>query len=299
MARRPGATQDEMRRHNVSMLLRLVHVHGAVSRAELTSLMGLSRSTIKALVAELAEAGLVVEEIPATGLGAGRPSYVVMPRGDTAYVLGANVGVDSVAVAAVGLGGGVLARREYRIKGLGAKPDVVAGRLASELHRLQTQVPRGAWLVGVGVGVPGIVRRSDGHVEFAPNLTWRDVPFGGLLERRLGLDVPLRVANDGDVGAMAEHVRGAGRGVHTMLYIAGEVGIGGGLVVDGRMLHGAGGYAGEIGHMMVNPTGRGCRCGSVGCLETEIGEEALLRAAGKEPSEGRRGHQRVLAQALA
>ena len=96
-----GATQDEIRRLNVSTLLRQIHVHGELSRAELTTRMGLNRSTIKVLVEELSEAGLVVETIPETSARAGRPSHVVGPRTDTAYVLAANIGVDTVTVAAV------------------------------------------------------------------------------------------------------------------------------------------------------------------------------------------------------
>jgi predicted NBD/HSP70 family sugar kinase len=292
-----GATQDEVRRHNVSTLLRHVHVHGAISRAELTSVMGLNRSTIKALVAELDDAGLVREEIPETRLGAGRPSHVVVPRPDAAYVLSANVRVDGISAAAVALAGTVLARREFRIDGVGSRPEVVVGRLAAELRKLRDRVPAGAWPVGVGVGVPGLVRRADGYIEHAPNLTWRNVDFGRLLGERLGLGVPLHIGNDGDVGALAEHTRGAGRGVDNMIYMAGDVGVGGGLIVDGRMVRGAGGYAGEIGHVMVNPAGRPCRCGSVGCLETEVGEDALLVAAGLEPGGGRPALSAVLAGA--
>jgi hypothetical protein len=120
-----GATQDEIRRRNVSTLLRHVHVQGALSRAQLTTLMGLNRSTIKTLVGDLCETGLVTETIPETGLRAGRPSHVVGPRSDTAYVLAANLGVDTVTVAAVGLGGVTHERCEYRLPGPGVQPELV------------------------------------------------------------------------------------------------------------------------------------------------------------------------------
>src|SRR5471030_3258767 len=155
-----GATQDEIRRRNVSTLLRHVHVEGQLSRAQLTARMGLNRSTIKALVEDLSYAGLVAETIPETGLRAGRPSHVVGPRSDTAYVLAANIGVDTVAVAAVGLGGVINARAEYRLPGPGVDHETVVRRLADELRRLQRTVGPGAWLAGVGVGVPGAVRRA-------------------------------------------------------------------------------------------------------------------------------------------
>ncbi len=296
---RPGATpQEEVRRRNLSTLLRQVHEAGAVSRSQLTAAMGLNRSTIKVLVAELEAAGLVREEIPDTRLGAGRPSHVVIPCRDTVYVLAANVGVDVVQVAVVGLGGTVTQRKEYRLAGVGSDPEAVAGRLGRELRALAARTPPGARLAGIGVGVPGVVRTGDGFVEFAPNLQWHRVPLGEVLARRVGLPAPLRVANDGDLGALAELTRGAGRGVRDLVYVAGEVGIGGGLVMAGRLVQGAGGYAGEIGHILVHPDGRQCRCGSRGCWETEAGEEALLRAAGLPTTGGRPAVRRLLERAV-
>jgi predicted NBD/HSP70 family sugar kinase len=293
-----GATQDEIRRRNVSTLLRHVHVRGSRSRAQLTELMGLNRSTIKALVDELTDASLVAERIPETALRAGRPSHVVVPRADTAYVLAANIGIDTVSAAAVGLGGVILARREYPLAGLGAKPEVVARRLATELRKLQGKLPTTtAWLAGVGVGVPGVVRRHDGRVEFAPNLMWQGVPFGQLLAERLAVSATVRVGNDGDLGALAEHVRGAGRGIEHLLYLAAEVGVGGGIIVDGHTVVGAQGYAGEFGHMIVNPQGRACRCGSRGCFETEVGEEAVLLACGRDPGGGKAAVAELVAAA--
>jgi predicted NBD/HSP70 family sugar kinase len=297
MPARSGATQDEIRRLNVSTLLRQVHVHGELSRAELTTRMGLNRSTIKALVDELSDAGLVAETIPETGLRAGRPSHLVGPRSDTAYVLAANIGVDTVAVAAVGLGGVITARAEYRLPGPGVSHEIVVDRLADELRRLQAKVPPGAWLAGVGVGVPGAVRLSDGYVEFAPNVGWRGVPFGELLAARLNTSVHTSIGNDGELGGLAEHVRGAGRGISNLIYLAGEVGIGGGIIADGNIITGAQGFAGELGHMMLNPTGRHCRCGGRGCFETEVGEDAVLVACGREAGGGRAALLEVFAAA--
>ena len=132
--------------------------------------------------------------------------------------------------------------------------------------------------VGIGVGVCGVVSTDEGTVRFAPNLGWVDVPLRALLEEVLDTGLPIDLGNDGDVGALAEHLRGAGRGVSDMVFVAGEVGIGGGVIVDGRPFRGAGGYAGEVGHMSVDPRGRVCRCGRRGCWETEISDQAVLLA---------------------
>jgi predicted NBD/HSP70 family sugar kinase len=101
-----------------------------------------------------------------------------------------------------------------------------------------------------------------------------------MLVESLGLAGPIAVGNDGDLGALAEHIRGAGRGIANLVYLSGEVGLGAGIILDGRPLSGAGGYAGEVGHIRVNPRGRWCRCGRRGCWETEVGEEAIALAAG-------------------
>ena len=143
-------------------------------------------------------------------------------------------------------------------------------------------------LVGIGVSIVGVVRRDDGLVRIAPNLGWRDEPLGELLASAFDEAVPVHVGNDADLGALAEHQRGAGVGVDDLVFLYGEVGVGGGVIVDGRPLRGADGYSGEIGHVTVNPDGRPCRCGSRGCLETEVGEPALLRAAGADPTRGGR-----------
>jgi predicted NBD/HSP70 family sugar kinase len=136
-------------------------------------------------------------------------------------------------------------------------------------------------------------------VAMAPNLGWIDEPFGERLASALGMDVPVIVANDADLGALAEHLRGAGVGVDDLIYVSGEVGVGGGAIVGGRPLDGLAGYGGEIGHLPVNPGGSPCRCGSIGCWETEVGEGALLALAGLSPDAGRSGIDLVLREAQA
>jgi predicted NBD/HSP70 family sugar kinase len=135
-------------------------------------------------------------------------------------------------------------------------------------------------MVGVGAGVAGVARRSDGFVHLAPNLGWRNVPLGDMLAEALDLADPVKVANEADLGALAEYRRGAGSGVPHLIYISGEAGIGAGIIHDGKPMLGASGYAGEAGHTLINPQGLPCRCGARGCWETEAGEAALARHAG-------------------
>lgn len=272
-----GATQDEVRRHNLAALVRFLHDHGSTSRSELVSHTGLNRSTVGGLLSDLVAADLVRETEP-VGRGVGRPSYGVEPVATSAYVLAIDLRVDRTIAAIVGFGGEVLERREHRYRPGQQRETRIVAQLVDVCHELLRAAPREAVMVGVGVGVPGLVRQPDGLVRFAPNLGWVDVPLGEHLAGALGLSVPVVVGNDSDLGAIAERLRGSAVGAANVIYLSGQVGVGGGIVVDGSLMMGAQGYAGEVGHMRVNPRGRACRCGAIGCWETEIGEPALRLA---------------------
>ncbi|CAN5188351.1 ROK family transcriptional regulator [soil metagenome] len=273
------ASLDDVRRRNLSALLRLLHVRGATSRADLTTLTGLNRSTVKTLTEELALARLVRESVPVGRGAAGRPSILVEPASSQAYVIALDVGVAHLTALRVGLGGVVQDRRHVEQRGDFAVRRTVT-RVARLVRALLDAAPAGGVCAGIGVGVCGAVSADDGVVRFAPNLQWVDVPLGRLLAQRLGTSLPIDLGNDGDLGARAEHLRGVGQGLSDMVYIAGEVGIGGGIITGGRPLRGAGGYAGEIGHMVVDPRGEHCRCGRRGCWETQISDAAVLSATG-------------------
>jgi predicted NBD/HSP70 family sugar kinase len=292
-----GQRSETVRRANLSAIVRDLHERGPLSRSELVAATGLTRSAIRGLVQELAAAGFVSENA-AVRLGTpGRPSPVVRLNPGRATVLGLEILVDSIAATTVGLGGQTLARVRVDLpRGHLALDEVVTAlvELADRLHARGDDA-----LVGVGVAVAGVVRRSDGLVSMAPNLGWSDAPLGARLQAALDVDVPVSVANDADLGLLAEHRRGAARGVDDVLYVSGEVGVGGGMIVGGLPLTGAAGYSGEIGHLPLNPDGRRCRCGSIGCWETEVGEGALLRLAGRPADAGEAGVDAVLADAAA
>ncbi|MEJ7633503.1 ROK family transcriptional regulator [Aeromicrobium sp.] len=277
-----GTNQEDVRRHNLGTALSHVHRAGRISRAELTARMGLNRSTIAGLVAELESLGLADQAAP-TGIriGAGRPSVDVKAR-PGAYVLAVDLRVDGLTVARVGIGGVVRARASGPIPA-DHDPEATAASVVDLLRLVVKDVEPGAALVGVGVGVPGIIRAEDGLVRLAPNLGWHDVPFAKLLAESIGsVGMPV-LGNDADLGALSEHLRGAGVGVEDLVYLSGEVGVGAGVIVGGRKLEGAGGYAGEIGHMPFVPDGKLCHCGARGCWETEIGALAIALAVGCPP----------------
>jgi predicted NBD/HSP70 family sugar kinase len=283
-----GQRSETVRRANLSAIVRELHTGGPASRSELVGRTGLTRSAIRALIGELSAADLVVEERAAPAGVPGRPSPVVCLNPDGAVVLGLEIAVDSIAAALVGLGGHVFERIRVDRPSGHTSIESIAADLAELASGLRARRPKDETLVGVGVAVVGVVRRSDGFVSTAPNLGWRNAPLGAALSEALSVAVPISVANDADLGALVELRRGAAVGYHHILFISGEYGVGGGIIVDGQPLTGAAGYGGEVGHLPVNPNGSPCRCGSVGCWETEIGEAALLRMAGR-PTGGGRG----------
>jgi predicted NBD/HSP70 family sugar kinase len=294
---RPRPRAD-LHRDNLGALLRLVHLRGAISRAELAGQMGLNRSTIMALTSELVAAGLVGEECPRDTGRAGRPSLVVRPKSTGVYVLAFDVAVDRLIAARVGLGGAVLERREAVRHRAGVDLDAVVGVLAGFGRDLLRAARPGAVCVGVAASYCGMIRPADGMVRFGPDLGWVDQAFGAELGRRLGLALPVPVGNEAHLGALAEHARGAGVGVQNLIYLHGDVGVGGGIIAGGELLNGDGGYGSELGHMLVNPYhGRPCGCGSRGCLEAEVGERALLDAAGRPAGQTGRAAIRAVVDA--
>jgi predicted NBD/HSP70 family sugar kinase len=219
---------------------------------------------------------VVEERVPRQRTGAGRPSLLVLPQPHAAVVLAVDIRVDQVAIALVGLGGEILGRNSWNLRVRTREPDEVITHVIDSTQVLAADLD--VEMVAAGVSVPGVVRRSDGFVHEAPNLHWTNVPLG----ERLGsvFEVPIRVGNDAEVGALAEHLRGTARGSSDTVYISADVGIGGGVISDGSALRGTAGYLGELGHMVVHPGGRPCYCGSQGCWETEVGERALCRTLG-------------------
>jgi len=150
---------------------------------------------------------------------------------------------------------------------------------ASEIDRL-----RGNQKVrSIGIGAPGPIDLKRGILVNPPNLPWKNVPLAQMLNRATGAKV--RLANDADMAALGEFHRGAGRGTRNMIYITWSTGVGGGLIIDGRLHRGAHGTAGEIGHMIIDPDGPLDNCGQRGCLEAMAGGASLARETGHPAAE--------------
>ncbi|WP_422742534.1 ROK family protein [Mycobacterium sp. WMMD1722] len=261
-----GTSSDDVRRRNLSAVLTLVHRKRSISRAELTRRTGLSRSTVKDLVEELSAAGLVGETQGTAAYGVGRPSPLVHPR-EQVLGIAVNPEIDAITVALVAMGGAVLDVIRAPTTGVPTAGDTVSV-VVDAVAGLRAALEPECAIAGIGVAVPGLVHAAESTVRMAPHLGWHDERIGDMLTQATGL--PVRAANDANVGAVAEHLFGAHPQADHMIYVNGGAGgIGAALVMAGDVLPGAQGYAGELGHLYVGGT-RACDCGSTGCLETEV-----------------------------
>lgn len=272
-----ATTFEAVRRTNLSRLLRLVHREGPSSRADLTAATGLNRSTIADLVGELVMLGAVRELPPAPSTRAGRPSPVVAAHPAVAAVA-ANPEVDAVTLAAVAFDGSILARRRVEADHL-LSPEEAVATIDGVIGQWRARELRGARVIGLGLAVPGLVRAADGLVRLAPHLKWNDVPLRELAAAATGL--PVAVGNDASLGAVAEHLFGAGRGIDDLVYLnGGASGIGGGLIVHGMPVAGLSGYAGEFGQNRPGIPSSADRLAGDGVLEDEVSRARLLAVAG-------------------
>ncbi|MGW1619900.1 ROK family protein [Streptomyces sp. NPDC002172] len=274
-------TQQGMRRRNLARVMHAVSAEGSLSRAAVASRIGLTRAAVSTLVDELIRWGLLEELGPERPSRVGRPGSALAVSGHGPAGLGAEVGVDHLAVCAVDLRGEVRARAVRHGANRGRDPRPVLAELTGLVRRVAADAERdGLWPAGLAVAVPGLVAR-DGHtVVHAPNLDWHDTDLATLLPA----DLPPTVDNEANFGALAELWLGDAT-PSDFLHVSAEIGIGAAVVVDGQLLRGKRGFAGELGHVPVHPDGPRCACGGRGCLEQYAGEEALLRAAGLESRE--------------
>jgi glucokinase-like ROK family protein len=271
---------ESLREHNLLRVIDVLLERGVASRADIARHTGLSRTTVSSLIADLSDRGLVTERVgddqrDAGATGAGRPPVLLALDRSAGAAIGIDFGHSHLRVALADLSHTVLAEAERALdvdgaagEGLDAAAELVAEVLES------AGVPRDR-VINVGMGVPGPINHRTGIVGSTTILPgWADVAVGQEMEHRLGL--PVVVENDANLGALGEALFGAGRDAQEIVYLKVSSGIGAGMIVGGRIHHGAGGTAGEIGHVLVNEDGHVCRCGNRGCLETVAATRGLL-----------------------
>jgi predicted NBD/HSP70 family sugar kinase len=271
MAAQP-AGQQTVRRHNLGLVLEQIATGHGRSRAQIAHATGLTRSTVSAQVDELIALDLVSELAPDRG-SRGRPAspLVLNPNGPAG--LGIEVNVDYISACVVDLTGAVRARRtEIRDNRVGT-PRTGLRRAQRLAEAVLAEVD--LTIAGATLALPGLVDGA-GVLRRAPNLPrWENVDCSRVLGAALGL--PVAVDNEANLAALAELWFGGAP--QDFVLVSGEIGVGAGIVLGGRLFRGTRGLAGELGHVVVDPAGPVCGCGARGCLEQVAGQEALIRNA--------------------
>lgn len=260
---------------------------GEFTRADVASATGMTRSTVSRLVDQLVAGGVLTEDDPAQR-GRGRPGVPLRPAPGTFVALGLEANVGHLASYAIDLTGAVLARRFVADDLAGSDADATLARLAELGRETLADVPAGARLLSVHAALPGIVDHEAGVLLRAPNLGWSQVAVLPHLAPLASGRAVTGIDNEADCAALtiAHPAPGREGDLDSFIYVSGNVGIGSATVLGGQVLAGRHGWAGELGHVCVEPDGPRCGCGAHGCLEAVAGRRALLRATGRSDWSG-------------
>jgi N-acetylglucosamine repressor len=270
MTRLLKATQQQTKTHNSRLVLEAIYDRRQISRADISRLTNLTRTTVSDLVTELQGKGLV-EEIGYGQSSGGRSPILLSVIDDARHLIGIDLENDELRGAVVNLRNEIIGTASLPLR---SREGDEALMLVYELvDRLIATTDKP--LLGIGVGTPGLVDTSNKVVLRAVNLNWRGMPLGDLLQVRYG--VPVYVANDSQLAALAQYMSGADKYMSNLVVVKVGTGIGAGLILDGRLFHGDGFGAGEIGHISVVENGQQCRCGNLGCLETVATTPAIIK----------------------
>lgn len=277
MAEPGGAGTDLVRRRNAATVLRSLRDDGPASRAELAGRTGLAKATVGAIVADLVADGAVRHYEQVRSGDRGRPGVRLTVSGGRPAGIGFEANVEYVSAVVIDLSGSVRHRVTRAVDAVARVEPALAGLAAEVAVLLRAE---GAHPVGATVAIPGLIAGDDRTIAWTPNLGITGTSVATLVDDAFGWRDRARLSNDADCAALAELHHGAGRGSTHMLYLTGTVGIGAGLVEDGRLVRGARGFAGEVGHLPIGEPEARCGCGRLGCWEATIGLHAMLAKVG-------------------
>ena len=266
------ATQEATKHHNTQLILRIIYDRGEISRADVARITGLTRSTVSDIVSKLINDGLVAETGFANSSG-GKPPIMLSVSDNARYLIGIDLANSEFRGAIVNLRGEIVSRVSMPINerdgdsALELVYTLVDKLLAASDKPIQ----------GIGIGSPGLMDPVKGVVLKSVNLDWDNMPLGELLEARYNL--PVYIANDSQVAALAEFAFGSVEGSSNLLLVKIGRGVGSGIIINGQLYYGDNYGAGEIGHVVVIQDGERCRCGNFGCLETLVSSRAIAERA--------------------
>jgi glucokinase-like ROK family protein len=268
------ADQESVRKVNTSLVLNALRLHSPISRAELATITRLNRSTVSNITKALIEDGLVFESDTMVSK-IGRPGIALALRPEGGAVIGVEIGVGFTSVILTDFVANILWRGYAEYSPSRSQLEIIseAEKLVDQAISFATE--RYLRLLGIGLGVPGLVSVQKGELLFAPNLGWRNVPLRLMWNQRFRL--PVYVENEANLGALGEYYFGVGRDVDNFIYLSSGIGLGGGVILNGKLFTGGHGFAGEIGHIQRDPQGEMCGCGRRGCWETQVGPRAVMQ----------------------
>ena len=274
------ADQAAVRQSNLALVVRQLSAQPLRSRASIAASSGLNKATVSSLVAELIEARIVREAGIRSGT-IGRPSRTLELDGSGLAAIGLEIDVEYVAGLARDLAGRDIHSTTRVFDVAGRPPEATIAELVSVVKELQTRAhSAGAEVAGIMVAVPGLVDIGHGLVMRAPNLdpSWRELPLAARIRAALGEPpFPVQIENDSNLSALAEYREGEDAYASQLVYVTGQFGVGGAVIIEGQLHRGALGFSGEVGHMVIDQAGPACGCGRAGCWEAYVGLGALLR----------------------
>lgn len=268
------ANQVLVRKLNTSLVLHCLRTRGPLSRASLSAAIGLNRSTVSSLINGLLDENLV-REIGLQASERGRPGMLLELNPAGGCAVGIEIGVDFLSITLTDFVAQPMWCQRIVSDPMDGQ-DVILERAEGMVQEaLDRGMSQNLRPLGIGLGVPGLVDTRQGSLVFAPNLGWNDVPLRPMWTSRF--DLPVFVENEANAAALGEYYFGVAQDVENLIYLSAGIGLGGGIIVNGSLFRGSSGYAGEVGHMTVDPNGELCGCGKRGCWETLVGPRAIVR----------------------
>nr|WGD59843.1 ROK family protein [Bacillus velezensis] len=265
------ADQAFVKKVNQKLLLNEILKNSPISRAKLSEMTGLNKSTVSSQVNTLMKENLVFEIGQGQSSGGRRPVMLVFNK-KAGYSVGIDVGVDYINGILTDLEGTIVLDQHHHLEC--NSPEITKDILIEMIHHFIANMPQSPYgLIGIGICVPGLIDKNQ-KIVFAPNSNWRDIDLKSFIQKKF--NVPVFIENEANAGAYGEKVFGAAKNHDNMIYASIGTGIGIGVIINNDLYRGVSGFSGEMGHMTIDFNGLKCSCGNRGCWELYASEKALL-----------------------
>ncbi|WP_047474838.1 xylose repressor [Bacillus siamensis] len=267
------ADQAFVKKVNQKLLLKEILKNSPISRAKLSEMTGLNKSTVSSQVNTLMKENLVFEIGQGQSSGGRRPVMLVFNK-KAGYSVGIDVGVDYINGILTDLEGTIVLDQHHHLEC--SSPEITKDILIEMIHHFIANMPQSPYgLIGIGICVPGLIDKNQ-KIVFTPNSNWRDIDLKSFIQEKF--NVPVFIENEANAGAYGEKVFGAAKNHDNMIYASIGIGIGIGVIINNDLYRGVGGFSGEMGHMTIDFNGPKCSCGNRGCWELYASEKALLKS---------------------